>query len=124
MEPKKEAFIDTLVKTYGNVTQSAMVVGIHRQTYYDWLKNDNEFKERVEALTPETFLEAKKDYIESQLMKLIGKGNPAAIIFASKTICKDRGYVEKSEVDVKNISVNWNETKTYSKVNDSNDKAE
>lgn len=118
MDIKKELFIDTLLKTYGNITQTAMVVGIHRQTYYDWMRHDEEFKNRIESITAEDFLEAKKDFIESQLMKLIGKGNPAAIIFAAKTICKDRGYVEKTEFDVKSIPVNWIETKT---VNDTDE---
>lgn len=118
MDIKKELFVETLLKTYGNITQSAMVVGIHRQTYYDWMRNDFEFKQRVESITAEDFIEAKKDFIESQLMKLIGKGNPAAIIFAAKTICKDRGYIEKQEFDVKSIPVNWIEEKTINETNE------
>jgi hypothetical protein len=43
-------------------------------------------------------------------MSLVAKGNPAAVIFAAKTICQDRGYVERQQLDVKSISVNWHET--------------
>lgn len=112
-EAKKELFVDTMLKTFGNVTQTCQIIGIVRQTYYDWLKADEAFKARIDAIKPEDYLEAKKDYIESQLLKLVAKGNPAAIIFSAKTLCKDRGYVEKTEVDHRNIPVTWEEIKTY-----------
>ena len=110
MDAKKKLFIDTLLKTFGNVTQTAQIVGVVRQTYYDWMNNDEEFKMAIAKITDEDYLEAKKDFIEASLMKLIVKGNPAAVIFAAKTICKDRGYIERQEVDVKAIPIVWNET--------------
>ena len=108
-EAKKELFVDTMLKTFGNVTQTCQIIGIVRQTYYDWLKQDAAFKERIDSIKPEDYMEAKKDYIEAQLLKLVAKGNPAAIIFSAKTLCKDRGYVERTETV--NIPVTWNEEK-------------
>lgn len=107
MDPKKELFIDTLIKTFGNITQTAQMVGVVRQTYYDWLKHDPEFKAAIDNITNADYLEAKKDFIEASLMKLIVKGNPAAVIFAAKTICKDRGYIERQEIDVSKIGITW-----------------
>lgn len=110
LEAKKQAFIEALLKCFGNVSQAAQLSGIHRQTFYDWKNNDPAFKEAMENIQPSDFLEAKKDFIESKLMQLVSKGNPAAVIFAAKTICQDRGYVERQQLDVKSISVNWHET--------------
>ncbi len=67
-----------------------------RGTYYNWMEKDSKFKEIIETCEPE---EVFKDFIESKLTDLISDGNPAAIIFAAKTKCKDRGYVEKTEHD-------------------------
>ena len=41
--------------------------------------------------------EANVDFAESQLMGLIKKGQPSAIIFFLKCLGKDRGYVERVE---------------------------
>jgi len=45
-------------------------------------------------------MEAKKDLCESHLLKLIKGGSEAATIYSVKTLCKDRGYVEKVEHEV------------------------
>ncbi len=42
--------------------------------------------------------EQRHDYVESKLMELIGQHNPSAIIFYLKCQAKDRGYVEKQEI--------------------------
>jgi hypothetical protein len=110
LDAKKKAFIENLLKCFGNVSQAAQLSGIHRQTFYDWKNNDEQFEAIIAGIKPDDFLEAKKDFIESKLMSLVAKGNPAAVIFAAKTICQDRGYVERQQLDVKSISVNWHET--------------
>ena len=40
------------------------------------------------------------DFTESALRKLIKKGNVIATIFKLKTKGKDRGYIEKQEVEL------------------------
>lgn len=117
MDAKKEAFVEALITTFGNKSAASHIIKISRQTYYDWIKNDLEFLERVQSITADDYLEIKKDFIEASLMKLIGKGNPAAVIFGCKTICKDRGYVEKQEIDFKNINVNWHEERYTNEAN-------
>jgi len=39
------------------------------------------------------------DMAESKLIRLIEDLNPQAIMFALKTIGRDRGYIEKQEID-------------------------
>lgn len=95
MEAKKEAFIEAMIRTYGNISASAQVVGIHRSTYYEWLKTDAEF---ADVINNGEYEERMKDFIELQLMKQAAKNNTAVLIFMAKTRLKDRGYVERQEV--------------------------
>lgn len=43
---------------------------------------------------------AKKDFVESALMSLVRQGEPAAVIFANKTVNADRGYNDKLRISV------------------------
>jgi len=92
---KKEAFIKAFQNNYGNITQSVEAAGVSRSIYYQWVKDDPEFVSRLEAIEPK---EIKKDFIETALMRKIREGDTAAIIFASKTQLKDRGYIERQEL--------------------------
>lgn len=92
---KKEAFIKAFQNNYGNITQSVEAAGVSRGMYYQWVKDDPEFLARIEAIEPK---EIKKDFIENALLKKIREGDTAAIIFASKTQLKDRGYIERQEL--------------------------
>ncbi len=42
--------------------------------------------------------EAKKDLFESALVGLVKQGEPSAVVFANKTLNRDRGYNDKVEV--------------------------
>lgn len=44
--------------------------------------------------------DAKKDLYESALVQLVKQGEPSAVVFANKTLNRDRGYNDKVEVDV------------------------
>lgn len=97
MNLKKKGFIDAYIKSFGNITQSCRAVGVVRQTYYDWCRDDEEFKKTVEAIEPgEDFL----DFTESALVKKIKGGDTTAIIFALKTKGKKRGYIERVEQSI------------------------
>jgi hypothetical protein len=92
---KKEAFIEAMFKTYGNVAASARAIGISRATPYVWAKEDPEFKTRFES---NDYEEAYLDDIERKLAKLgLQDENPTVLIFLAKTKAKKRGYVESSE---------------------------
>lgn len=94
MDIKKEGFLQSYQKAFGNITQACEAVGISRQTYYNWIQ-DNEFKTALDAVEPaEVFL----DFTEEKLVKRIMDGDTTAIIFALKTKGKKRGYIERTEV--------------------------
>ena len=91
---KKELFLKAFENKEFNIAESCKAINIARQTYYDWLKDD-EFKQQVQELK-----ESDLDFTESALRKLIKKGNVIATIFKLKTKGKDRGYIEKQEVEL------------------------
>jgi len=95
MDVQKKAMIQALEKALGIVTQACKVVGISRQTHYNWLDLDDEYKQAVQDLG-----DVALDFAESKLHKLIDSGNPAATIFYLKTKGKNRGYVERQEIAV------------------------
>ena len=94
---KKAAMLNSLDKTMGAISISCERCGISRAAYYKWINEDKEFAEAVHAIS-----EKQKDFVESQLLKRIQDGSDAAIIFYAKTKMKDRGYVEKVEVEGNN----------------------
>lgn len=96
MEKKKVDFLQILDKAHGNVKIACKSFGIERKTYYNWFNANEEFRAECEEIK-----ENRKDFIESALDKRIQAGDTTAIIFAAKTLCKDRGYVEKTEQEVK-----------------------
>lgn len=91
---KKELMIEALFRTLGNVSLSCEEAGIGRVTHYEWLKKDEIYEQAV-AEVPER----AKDFVENELFRQIKNGNTAATLFFLKTKAKDRGYVERQEVD-------------------------
>lgn len=95
MDVQKKAMVEALEKSLGVVSSACRAMDISRQTHYNWLKTDAEYKAAVEELS-----EVAIDFAESHLHKLIKEGNPAATIFFLKTKGKNRGYVERQEIAV------------------------
>jgi phage antirepressor YoqD-like protein len=96
LDNKKAEIVDYYVKALGNITDTCKLAGISRWTFYRWLKENEEFKKAIDNANVNEY---KKDFIENALLSLVQKKNPAAVIFAAKTQLKDRGYIEKSEVE-------------------------
>ena len=96
----KKAMIEALKKSLGIVTTACKEVGIERQTNYNWLKDDPEYKAQVEALDDMVL-----DFAESKLHQSINNGSDTATIFFLKTKGKKRGYIEKQEITQTNLNV-------------------
>ena len=88
------AWLDAYTKLSFNVSEVCRACGITRSRFGDWEKKDKEFAQAYKEAK-----EAKKDFIENKLMENIAKGDTQSIIFACKTQLKDRGYVEKQQVE-------------------------
>ena len=87
--------IEALEKSLGIVTAACKSVGIARQTHYEWYKEDESYRSRVDSVSDMTL-----DFAESQLHKQIKEGNSTATIFFLKTKGKKRGYIERQEVEL------------------------
>lgn len=90
----KKQLLEALEKSLGVVTTACKNVGISRTTFYQYMKDDESFKDAVNELE-----EVALDFAESQLFKQIREGNTTATIFYLKTKGKKRGYIERQEVD-------------------------
>jgi hypothetical protein len=93
-EKNKKALIDALEKSLGVVTTACKIVGVDRGTFYNYLKDDEDFAKKVQEIENVTL-----DFVESQLHKQIKENSTAATIFFLKTKGKKRGYVERQEID-------------------------
>jgi len=106
----KQRLLEALEASLGIVSTACQSANISRQTHYNWMRDDELYREAVEELA-----DVALDFAESQLMRkirgvLIQKetdGLPAvfekepsdtAIIFYLKTKGKKRGYVERQEL--------------------------
>jgi len=106
----KNKMLECLEKSLGVVHTASKMAGIARSTHYDWMKNDPEYKEKVDDLA-----NVALDITESKLHELIDNGEVAPIIFYLKTKGKARGYVEKTEQEVtisKPIIIDWTDQTT------------
>lgn len=90
----KSKMIAALEKTLGVVTSAAKIANIDRTIHYDWLKSDPEYKQRVESIK-----DIALDFAESQLHKQIQDGEVSSTIFYLKTQGKNRGYIERTELE-------------------------
>jgi len=93
MEKRKQDFLNLFEQKANNIMLTCKAIGIERATYYQWYKEDDEFKEKVEHLN-----EGQIDFAETALKKQIQDGNITAIIFFLKTKGRSRGYVERTEL--------------------------
>lgn len=89
-------FLKATNKSGGIIQVIADRLSVTRKAVYDYLKAhdyaNKAFQEAREQLT---------DMAEAQLVNKIQAGDNWAIGFRLKTIGKDRGYVEKTEVSLK-----------------------
>lgn len=114
---KKDLLIH-LERSRGVVSSACESVGLSRTTFYEYVNTDPEFKQAVDEINEKAI-----DFVESKLFEKINGWENAvlskegyvaydqppsdtAIIFFLKTRAKKRGYVEKTELDMKaNVGV-------------------
>ena len=92
---KKKKFIEALKLNLGNITEACKASNVGRQTYYDWIDKDDDFKQSCEDVS-----ESLLDLAENKLLEKINKYDTTSIIFFLKTKGKKRGYIEKQEFEV------------------------
>ena len=88
----KQNAIETLKKTFGNVSMTCERLGLSRQTFYKWRNEDPEFNAAVEDINERTL-----DFVESKMFEGINAGNTRLIMFYLNCKGKKRGYGLKEE---------------------------
>jgi hypothetical protein len=102
-KPSKEAIKNAIEQAHGLIKPAATSLGVTRKTLYVWINDDEELKDLVMQER-----ESLIDLAESRLFQNVNDGDTVSILFALKTLGKNRGYIEKQEIDYseKTIKVN------------------
>ena len=93
LSKKMELMLVELSNNYCNITEACKVVGIARQTHYDYLSNEKYLTHYEEI--QEMLLDRAESALHEQL-----KENPQLLQFFLKTKGKKRGYSETQKVEV------------------------
>ena len=92
---KASDFLSVIPDTRGNISKIAEKVGCSRPTVYkamkDWSTVADAIKEEKERF---------KDQMETTIEQKCLDGDTTMMIFYAKTQMRDRGYAEKSEMDI------------------------
>jgi len=88
-EKNKQKVIEALERSLGIVTPACKEIGISRETFYKWYRQDDEFKRSVDDIN-----EIALDFAENQLLKKIKEGSERSILFYMKYKARKRGYTE------------------------------
>lgn len=99
----KKALIEAMTEALGIVTTACQTVGLSRKTYYDYYKNDKEFRSEIDDIA-----DVALDFVEGKLLSQIEENNPTSTIFYLKTKGKKRGYIEPQHEKMINAGVTIN----------------
>lgn len=91
---RQHLFLHALTTTNFDVNKALKAVNVSKDVFDRWCRQDVEFVRLWESIQWH-----KKNFFESALMKLINKGETSAVLFANRTINKDRGYSDKQVIE-------------------------
>ena len=96
---KQTRFIKAYIECFGHVTKACEKTGIHRDTYYLWLKNDD-FKEAI----AEQISQRNEQILHTavlQFFQAVMRGDKWAVAKAIDMLGGREGFKQVSEVNVK-----------------------
>lgn len=100
MDKKKEILLEVLQKRHGIISDACKAVNVSRPTFYKWKREDKEFSDAVDEINEQVV-----DLAENALIKKIKEGDVTSIIFFLKTKGRNRGYQEKTEIDINSLQL-------------------
>jgi len=89
----KKMLLQALEKSLGIVTPACKEVGISRETYYRYMREDPDFRDQVDIINEITL-----DFAENQLFKKIKEGSERSILFYMKYKARKRGYTDSIDI--------------------------
>jgi hypothetical protein len=87
-----------LLATNGNMAAVGRALGVRRNTVFGFVARRPELRKLVEQCR-----ETRVDLAESALDRAVARDEPWAVSLVLKTLGKNRGYVPKTEVDIREI---------------------
>lgn len=94
LRKRKIAYLIAMLASHLNVTSARLIANVSQKDLESWRKTDEHFKS-VEASLYDDIL----DLAEEKLHEAIGEGDMKAVQFLLRTKGRNRGYVEKMEMD-------------------------
>ena len=94
MKATKESLLKAIKASKGIVTSICKSLGMSRQAFYERANKDEDLLAALQDSREEII-----DFAETKLIELIRDGNASAIFFYLRTVGKDRGYIEKQEIE-------------------------
>lgn len=92
-EVYKKKLLEALERSLGIVTPACKDVGISRDTFYRYYKEDEVFRAAVDDINEITL-----DFAENQLLKKIKEGSERSILFYMKYKARKRGYTDSIDI--------------------------
>lgn len=116
-EKYKKQLLIALRNHGGLISPAVREVGISRQQYYWYMKNDPDFAMQVEDIFEETI-----DFVESKLLQKIEEGSERSILFFMKYRGKKRGYSDAIDITSNGETINTISNINIKVVDPKNDK--
>lgn len=91
---QKQLFMQAWCCCNFNPSRACQMVNLSPSKFQRWMMDDD-FKALIDQLQRH-----KKDFFEEGLVKAVKKGETAAVLFANRTLNRDRGYGDKSELEI------------------------
>lgn len=91
---KKQLFVHAWVSCNFNPSRACKAINLSPSVFKRWMDQDD-FRELLGQVQ-----EHKKNFFEECLVKSARKGEVAAIMFANRTLNRDRGYGDKTELEI------------------------
>jgi len=95
----KKLLLKSIISYYGNITRGIDAIGLTRATHYYYMNNDPYYAKYFNEID-----EMILDYVEEKSRDISLSGDKDMIKFMLKTKGKDRGYTERTETEVRNIT--------------------
>lgn len=95
MRARQHLFVHAFVASNFNLSEACRKVNITKRTFERWVTEDPEFGELFDEINWH-----KKNFCEGMLMALVAQADTTAVIFANRTLNRDRGYNPTKDVNI------------------------
>lgn len=96
LTPEQSEFIRLFPANSWNIGRTMEAIGMSRRTYYEWLDNNELFKQTIED-----FKEDLVDIAEQTMIRAMERENSVdAAKFMLKYLGRKRGYTDRTEIDI------------------------